>query len=55
MSRISFCETCIKLNKGRALSPVEAQQHQDAFPDHQIVSVDKTDEELEQFEQELNS
>jgi hypothetical protein len=35
--------------------PAEARIHQDQFPGHQMVEIDKTDQEFETFEQEMRS
>lgn len=37
---MSYCETCIQKGIPGLLAPVEAIQHKDANPDHEVIEID---------------
>lgn len=38
---MEVCNTCVKQQQGRVLSSSEAEIHRNAFPDHEVISVNQ--------------
>lgn len=41
--QMSVCDTCVKENRGMALSESEARIHKDNFPDHNVLKIEDED------------
>lgn len=45
---MTFCETCVHLGEGRALSDAEALIHADKNPGHKLINVNTEENETDQ-------